>query len=91
MAAKIDTGSQASAHTAIQAMIGRAQITASRENIRVGVVCDLSNDELSIVDLSNGRPDNVECFRIILPTRRLRADLTCDLDGRVVLEEVQHR
>ena len=78
MAAKIDTGSAPPAHTAIQAMICRAQIAANRENIRVGVVCNLSRNELSIVDLSHGCPDDLECLRIVTPTGRLQTVMLRD-------------
>lgn len=72
MAARIDTGWGVLAHTAIQAVFGRAQITANRDNKCVGVVCDLAGDELSIVDLSDGCPDTGRFLQIFEPAGRLR-------------------
>lgn len=84
MARKIDTGSEPSAHTAIQAMIGRGRITANRDHKRVAVVCDLANDQLTIVDLANGGPDESECIRIFEPATAVRTVLFREGDSKPV-------
>lgn len=67
MAQKIDAGAGLRAHTAIQAMIGRARITANRDGKRVGVLCDLANNQLVIVDLDDGCTDESKCIQIFEP------------------------
>ena len=67
MARKIDTGSEPPAHTAIQAMIGRAQITANRDRKCVAVVCDLAKDQLVIADLDCGSSEELQYIRIVEP------------------------
>lgn len=95
MAQRIDTGFDVLAHTALQAMFGRAQITANRDRLRIGVVCDLAREEFLMVKLGNRTADEMECLRVFEPAHDpgLIRDATIDtapivLDG---LEETARR
>lgn len=87
MAQRIDTGFDVPAHTALQAMFGRAQITANRDGLRIGVVCDLAREEFLMVKLGNRGTDEVECLRVFEPVHDpgLSRDATIDT-APIVLE-----
>lgn len=89
MARRIDTDCELSAHTAIQVMIGRAQITANRDRLRVGVVCDLAVEQLIIVNLNDGDAGESECVRIVEPggpVRLVRLDGPEDVPAEIAPE-----
>ena len=67
MANRIDTGAQPTAHSAIQAMIVRAQQAADATGKPVGVHYDLSNDQLLLVDLGQGADMKLDFVRVARP------------------------
>ncbi|MPY73839.1 MAG: hypothetical protein GEU87_06240 [Alphaproteobacteria bacterium] len=52
MANRIDSGVQPTAHTAVQAMIVRAQQVADQTGKAIGVRYDLEADELSLIEIT---------------------------------------
>ena len=68
MASRIDNGVQPTAHSAVQAMIVRAQQVADRTGRAIGVHYDLETDELSIVEMGPDVPADTPFLRIIAPT-----------------------
>lgn len=73
MAQRIDNGTQPTAHSAVQAMIVRAQHAADETGKRVGLVYDLMRDQIEMVDLSAGAPEEAVIFRTVVPVRKLSA------------------
>ncbi|MEM9685020.1 MAG: hypothetical protein AAF942_17240, partial [Pseudomonadota bacterium] len=67
MASRIDSGMQPTAHTAVQAMIVRAQQVADQTGISIGVHYDLETDELSIVEMGPDVPADTPFLRIVAP------------------------
>lgn len=67
MASRIDNGVQPTAHSAVQAMIVRAQQVADRTGRAIGVHYDLETDELSIVEMGPDVPADTPFLRIIAP------------------------
>lgn len=67
MAQRIDNGVQPTAHTAVQAMIVRAQHVADRSGKAIGVHYDLANDEVSLVEISPDMTKDVTFLRIAAP------------------------
>jgi hypothetical protein len=89
MARRIDTDCELSAHTVIQVMIGRAQITANRDRLRVGVVCDLAVEQFMIVNLNDGDAGESECVRILepgAPVRSVQIDGPEDVSAEIAPE-----
>ncbi|MDH3704175.1 MAG: hypothetical protein OEU46_22990 [Alphaproteobacteria bacterium] len=68
MAQRIDDGTQPTAHSAVQAMIVRAQHAADQTGKRVGLSFDLMKDQIELVDLSAGVPEEAVIFRTVVPT-----------------------
>ena len=67
MASRIDNGVQPTAHTAVQAMIVRAQQVADQTGMSIGVHYDLETDELSIVEMGPDVPADTPFLRIVAP------------------------
>ena len=67
MANRIDTGVQPTAHTAVQAMIVRAQQVADQSGKAVGVRYDLASDEISLIEITPDVPKEVSFLRIAAP------------------------
>jgi hypothetical protein len=76
MASRIDTGIQPTAHTAVQAMIVRAQQVADQTGKAVGVRYDLASDEISLVEISPDMPKEISFVRIASPTHPAIAERT---------------
>jgi len=68
MAQRIDDGTQPTAHSAVQAMIVRAQHAANQTGKRVGLAFNLMTDEITLVDLSAGAPEEAVFFRTVART-----------------------
>ena len=73
MAQRIDNGTQPTAHSAVQAMIVRAQHAADQTGKRVGLTYDLMRDQIELVDLSAGAPEEAVIFRTVVPVHKLSA------------------
>ena len=73
MAQRIDDGTQPTAHSAVQAMIVRAQLAADQTGNRVGLAFNLMTDEITLVDLSVGTPEEAVFFRTVAPTSNASA------------------
>ena len=67
MAQRIDNGTQPTAHTAVQAMIVRAQQVADQTGKRVGLTFDLMRDQIELVDLSAETSEEAVLFRTVSP------------------------
>ena len=67
MARRIDGGLEPSAHSAIQAMIVRAQQLADQTGKSVGLAYDLTNDEISLLDIDGSDAQGLEFLRIMIP------------------------
>jgi len=67
MASRIDNGIQPTAHTAVQAMIVRAQQAADQTGKPVGVHYDLTADQVSLVEIGPDVPKDVIFLRIAAP------------------------
>lgn len=67
MAQRIDNGVQPTAHTAVQAMIVRAQQAADQTGKVVGVHYDLEADQVSLVEVGPDAPADVTYIRIVSP------------------------
>ena len=67
MANRIDNGVQPTAHTAVQAMIVRAQQVADQSGNAVGVHYDLEADQVSLVEITPDVPKDVTFLRIAAP------------------------
>jgi predicted TIM-barrel enzyme len=67
MANRIDTGVQPTAHTAVQAMIVRAQQVADKTGKPIGVHYDLAEDELSLVEIAPESAKGATFIRIAVP------------------------
>ena len=67
MANRIDDGVQPTAHTALQAMIVRAQQLADQSGKTVGVHYDLDADQISLVEIGPDAPADVTFVRIAAP------------------------
>ena len=67
MAYRIDDGVQPAAHTAVQAMIVRAQQAADKTGKAVGVHYDLSSDQVSLVEIGPDLPKEIVFLRIATP------------------------
>ncbi|MGI9387614.1 MAG: hypothetical protein ACR2OX_09295 [Methyloligellaceae bacterium] len=74
MARRIDSGHQPTAHTAVQAMIVRAQQLADQSGSSVGLVYDLSKDEITLVDLAESETEGLDFVRILVPEDGSRDD-----------------
>lgn len=74
MARRIDSGFQPTAHTAVQAMIVRAQQLADQSGTSVGLVYDLSKDEITLVDLAESESDGLDFVRVLVPVNGSRDD-----------------
>jgi len=69
MAYRIDNGEQPTAHTAIQAMIVRAQQAADQTGKAVGVHYDLSTDQVSLVEVGPDVPAEIVFLRVAAPAQ----------------------
>lgn len=67
MASRIDNGLQPTAHTAVQAMIVRAQQVADESGKAVGVHYDLTTDQVSLVEITPDVPKDVTFLRVAAP------------------------
>jgi hypothetical protein len=67
MANRIDDGVQPTAHTAVQAMIVRAQQAADQTGKAVGVHYDLAADQVSLVEITPDTPKEVTFLRVATP------------------------
>jgi len=67
MAHRIDNGVQPTAHTAVQAMIVRAQQVADSTGKAVGVRYDLASDEISLIEIGPETPKEISFVRIASP------------------------
>jgi len=67
MAYRIDDGVQPTAHTAVQAMIVRAQQVADKTRKAVGVHYDLATDQVSLVEIGPDVPKEVIFLRVAAP------------------------
>ena len=67
MARSIDGGLEPTAHSAVQAMIVRAQQLADQSGKSVGLVYDLTKDEISLVDIADSDAAGVDFVRIMTP------------------------
>lgn len=67
MANRIDNGLQPTAHTAVQAMIVRAQQVADESGKAVGVYYDLATDQVSLVEITPDVPKDATFVRIAAP------------------------
>lgn len=74
MAQRIDNGMQPTAHTAVQAMIVRAQQAADQSGKAVGVHYDLAADQVSLVEVGPDVPADVTFIRIASPVGGVRID-----------------
>lgn len=74
MAQRIDNGVQPTAHTAVQAMIVRAQQAADQTGKVVGVHYDLEADQVSLVEVGPDAPTDVTFVRIVSPEGGVRID-----------------
>jgi hypothetical protein len=74
MAQRIDNGIQPTAHTAVQAMIVRAQQAADHTGKAVGVHYDLEADQVSLVEIGPDLPSNVTFVRVASPEGGVRVD-----------------
>jgi hypothetical protein len=81
MANRIDTGVQPTAHTAVQAMIVRAQQLADQTGKAVGVRYDLASDEISLVEISPDMPKEISFVRIASPARPVIAEHAAAASG----------
>jgi hypothetical protein len=70
MANRIDSGVQPTAHTAVQAMIVRAQQVADQTGKAIGVRYDLASDELSLVEITPESAKEATFIRIAAPAGR---------------------
>ena len=67
MASRIDSGLEVTAHTLVHAMIVRAQQIADQSETRVGLVYDLGEDRIVLVELDIDGVDDAVFFRIVTP------------------------
>jgi hypothetical protein len=67
LATQVEMDGNPAAHSAIQAVIVRAQQTADERGKPIGLAYDLSGDQIAIVDISGGRPEGLELFRTVVP------------------------
>ncbi|MGD8809798.1 MAG: hypothetical protein PVG24_09340 [Gammaproteobacteria bacterium] len=67
MASRIDNGIQPTAHTAVQAMIVRAQQVADESGKAVGVHYDLATDQVSLVEITPDVPKDATFLRVAAP------------------------
>jgi hypothetical protein len=81
MAQRIDDGTQPTAHTAVQAMIVRAQHAADQTGKRVGLAYDLIKDQIELVDLSAETPEEAVIFRTVVPAMEA-SESTSDSDEK---------
>ena len=73
MANRIDSGVQPTAHTAVQAMIVRAQQVADKTGKAIGVHYDLAADELSLVEITPEAAKGTSFIRIAAPAGKRMA------------------
>jgi hypothetical protein len=73
MANRIDSGVQPTAHTAVQAMIVRAQQVADKSGKAIGVHYNLATDELSLVEITPETAEGASFIRIAAPAGRMPA------------------
>ena len=73
MASRIDSGVQPTAHTAVQAMIVRAQQVADQTGKAVGVRYDLTSDEITLIEITPETPKEIAFVRIAAPAGRMIA------------------
>ena len=78
MANRIDNGVQPTAHTAVQAMIVRAQHVADQSGKAVGVHYDLATDQVSLVEITPDVPKDVTFLRIAAPAGEITAIATAE-------------
>ena len=71
MANRIDSGVQPTAHTAVQAMIVRAQQVADKTGKAIGVFYNLASDELSLVEITPETAKEASFIRIAAPAGRI--------------------
>ena len=76
MANRIDDGVQPTAHTAVQAMIVRAQQVADQTGKAVGVRYDLASDEISLVEIGPETPKKISFVRVASPATSMIAERT---------------
>lgn len=74
MAQRIDDGVQPTAHTAVQAMIVRAQQVADQTGKAIGVHFDLAEDQVSLVEIGPDVPGDVTFVRVAAPEGGLKID-----------------
>jgi hypothetical protein len=74
MANRIDAGVQPTAHTAVQAMIVRAQQAADQTGKAVGVRYDLASDEISLIEITPETPKEISFVRIASPAEPMVAE-----------------
>jgi hypothetical protein len=67
MANRIDAGVQPTAHTAVQAMIVRAQQAADQTGKAIGVRYDLATDEISLIEITPDVARELTFVRIAAP------------------------
>ncbi|MCG8545737.1 MAG: hypothetical protein MJE12_16165 [Alphaproteobacteria bacterium] len=67
MARSIDGGLEPTAHSAVQAMIVRAQQLADQSGKSVGLVYDLTKDEISLVDIADSDAAGLDFVRVLVP------------------------
>jgi hypothetical protein len=67
MANRIDAGVQPTAHTAVQAMIVRAQQAADQTGKAIGVRYDLTTDEISLIEITPDVARELSFVRIAAP------------------------
>lgn len=74
MAQRIDDGVQPTAHTAVQAMIVRAQQVADQTGKAIGVHFDLQEDQVSLVEIGPDVPTDTIFIRVAAPEGGVRID-----------------
>jgi hypothetical protein len=74
MAQRIDNGVHPAAHTAVHAMIVRAQQAADQTGKTVGVHYDLQSDEVSLVEIGPDMPADVTFLRVAVPANGVAVD-----------------
>ncbi len=74
MANRIDSGVQPTAHTAVQAMIVRAQQVADKTGKAIGVHYNLATDELALVEITPDAARETSFIRIAAPAGKAPAE-----------------
>lgn len=82
MAQRIDHGVHPAAHTAVHAMIVRAQQAADETGTAIGVHYDLESDQVSLVEIGPDVPADMIFLRVAAPAN----GVVIDTDGATPAE-----